>query len=69
MKWIVIKEDPKPDQYIPVIVTDENKFLGIEKRPCYVFKTSEEAMNQARALRKEFNVTSIRIFYTDTNPL
>jgi hypothetical protein len=66
MKWIVLKENPKSDGYIPVIVTDEIRTLRIETRPCYVFFSSEQALQQARLLQKEYRVHSIKIFYSDS---
>lgn len=66
MKWIVLEENPSQDQYIAVMVADENKTLRIEKKPCSIFKTSEEAMYRARQLRELYNVHSIKIFYSDT---
>lgn len=67
MKWIVLIDNPKPDQYIPVVVTDASRTLRIESRPCYVFFSSEQALHRARELQKAYNVNSIKIFYTETN--
>jgi hypothetical protein len=67
MKWIVLEENPKPDQYIAVIAVDEERFLRIESKPCSKFLTSDEALVRARQLKEMFNVKSIRIFYMEGN--
>lgn len=67
MKWIVLEENPTQDQYIAVMVADENKILRIENKPCSIFKTSEEAMCRARHLRDQYKVHNIKIFYSDAN--
>lgn len=63
MKWIVMEENPKPDQYIAVIAVDEERLLRIESKPCSKFETSDEALVRASELRKKYNVKSIRMFY------
>lgn len=65
MKWIVLEENPKPDQYIAVIAVDEERLLRIESKPCSKFQTSDEALVRARELRNLYNVKSIRMFYLD----
>jgi hypothetical protein len=67
MKWIVMEENPKPDQYIAVIAVDEERLLRIESKPCSKFKTSDEALVRANELRKKYNVKSIRMFYLEGN--
>ncbi len=65
MKWIVLEENPKPDQYIAIIATDEQRQLKVESKPYSKFLTSDEALVRARQLRDEFRVKSIRIFYME----
>lgn len=65
MKWIVLEENPLQDQYIAVMVAEENKILRIENKPCSIFKTSEEAMSRARQLREQYKIHSIKVFYAD----
>jgi hypothetical protein len=65
MKWIVLEENPKPDLYIAIIAVDDGRFVEVEKKPCSVFKTNEEALIRARELRSFFNVRNIRIFFVD----
>ncbi len=67
MKWIVMEENPKPDQYIAVIAVDEERLLRIESKPCSKFETSDEALVRASELRKKYNVKSIRMFYLEGN--
>ncbi len=67
MKWIVLEENPKPDQYIAVIAVDEEYFLKIESKPCSKFLTSDEALVRARQLKERFKVKNIRIFYMEGN--
>ncbi len=67
MKWIVLEESPKPDEYIVVLEVDEERFLKIERKPCSKFLTREEAINRARQLKNKFDVMSIRIFYIEGN--
>lgn len=67
MKWIVLEENPKPDQYIAVIAVDEERFLRIESKPCSKFLTNDEALVRARQLKDKFKVKSIRIFYMEGN--
>lgn len=67
MKWIVLEENPKPDLYIAVIAVDEERILKVERKPCSIFLTSDEALIRARQLQEFFKVKSIRIFYMDGN--
>jgi hypothetical protein len=67
MKWIVLEEDPKPDQYIAVIAVEEKRFLKIESKPCSKFLTCDEALVRARQLSKMYSVKSIRMFYLEGN--
>jgi hypothetical protein len=62
MKWIVIEENPKPDNYIAVIATEPDRKLKIEKKPCSVFQSLERAMSRARELREQYKVRNIRLF-------
>lgn len=50
MKWIVLEENPKPDQYIAVIAADDDRVLKVEMRACSYFKTQTEALLRARQL-------------------
>ncbi len=67
MKWIVLEENPKPDLYIAVIAVNEERILKVERKPCSIFLTREEALVRARALRDIFKVKNIRIFYMEGN--
>jgi hypothetical protein len=65
VKWIVLEENPKPDDYIAVMVADTNRNLVLEKRPCSVYIRVEDAMKRARELRQMFSVRKIKLFYMD----
>lgn len=65
MKWIVLEENPKPDQYIAVIAADDDRVLKVEMRACSHFKTQTEALLRARQLREIFQVKDIRVFYLE----
>jgi hypothetical protein len=67
MKWIVLEENPQPDNYIAVMVADEGRVLRAESKPCATFTSSDDALVHARFLRTRFNVRSIRIFYMESN--
>ncbi len=45
MKWIVLEENPQPDNYIAVMVAKEGRILRAESKPCTVFKSSEQALS------------------------
>ena len=66
-KWVVMEENPKPDEYIAVIAVDEHRLPQLKQRPCSTYETSEQALVRARLLREYFNVPSIRIFYIEGN--
>jgi hypothetical protein len=69
MKWIVLEEDPQADDYVAVIVTEEDRVLTVESQPCTIYKSSEEALLRARYLREQFKVSSVRIFYVAASPI
>jgi hypothetical protein len=69
MKWIVLEEDPQADDYVAVIVTEEERVLTVESQPCSIYKSSEEALLRARCLREQFKVSSVRIFYVAPSPM
>jgi hypothetical protein len=66
-KWVVLEENPKPDEYIAVIAVDEDRLAKLEQKPCSLYETSGQALVRARLLREYFNVRSIRIFYFEGN--
>jgi hypothetical protein len=65
MKWIVLEENPKPDNYIAVIITEEMKRLRIESQAHSVYNDSDKALARARQLRDQFGVRMIRVFQND----
>jgi hypothetical protein len=67
MKWIVLEENPQPDNYIAVMVADESRVLRTESKPCAIFKSSDEAILHARQLRELYKVRNIRIFYMESS--
>lgn len=67
MKWIVIEENPKPDDYIAIMVTDDIQKLQIEEKAHSVFHTGDEAMRRAKELKKCFGVKATRIFQWESH--
>jgi hypothetical protein len=63
MKWIVVEDNVQADQYVPVMVVDRERKLNMERRPCAVFYTADEAMAYARKLRDALKARSIKLFY------
>lgn len=63
MKWIVIEENPKPDNYIAVVLTENPTRMKIEKRAHSVFENGDQALERARKLREQYGVKTIRIFH------
>lgn len=45
MKWIVLEENPKPDEYIGVTVTDENLMLQLQGKESFAFLDGDEAID------------------------
>lgn len=66
MKWVVIEDNPKPDEYIAIMVTDENRKLQLQGKTSSTFSNADDAMNRARALRDAFGVRMIRIFHFES---
>lgn len=62
MKWIVLEENPMPDNYIAVLATEPDRKLMFERQPHSVFDSIDAAMERARELRRRYNVRSIRLF-------
>jgi hypothetical protein len=63
MKWIVIEENPKPDDYIAIMVANEVDQLHIEEKAYSVFFTGEEAMSRSILLKQKFGAKTTRIFH------
>jgi hypothetical protein len=42
MKWIVLEKNSQPDNYIAVMVAEEERILRAESKPCAVFKSSDQ---------------------------
>jgi hypothetical protein len=67
MKWIVLEENPKPNNYIAVLVTDQERVLQVESKPCSTYLSNDKALDRARYLREKYDVSNIRIFYIEPN--
>ncbi len=65
MKWVVLEENPKPNDFIAIVLTDKMKKLKIENQMHSVFTNGDEAMIRAREVRDIFGVTMIRIFRSE----
>jgi hypothetical protein len=69
MKWVVLEENPKPDNYIAVVRTDTMKKLQIQSRAHTVYDDGDEALARARQLRDQFGVCIIRIFHSESHSI
>ena len=67
MKWVVLEENPKPDNYIAVVLTETMKKLQIQSRAHTVYENGDEALARARQLRDQFGVRIIRIFLSESH--
>jgi hypothetical protein len=65
MKWIVLEENPMPDNYIAIMAAEADRTLQLEKKQCSVFDSCDKAMDRARELRQKYKVPSIRLFQQD----
>ncbi len=65
MKWIVMEENPKPDNYIAIVLTEKPTKMKIENQAHSVFDNGDQALERARKLREEYGVRTIRIFHHD----
>lgn len=65
MKWIVLEENPKPDNYIAVVLAENEKRLQLQNRPHSVFADRDLALTRAQELRAFFGVRSIRVFQSE----
>jgi hypothetical protein len=59
MKWIVIEEDPRPDQYIAVLPASAKHPTA---RDYSLHDSIAEALERARQLRDKYRLNSIRLF-------
>lgn len=69
MKWVVLEENPKPDNYIAVVLTETMKKLQIQSRAHTVYENGDEALARARQLRDQFGVRIIRIFLSESHSI
>lgn len=67
MKWVVREENPKPDNYIAVVLTETIKKLQIESQAHSIYHDGDEALARARKLRDRFGVRLIRIFRSESH--
>lgn len=67
MRWIVIEENPRPDNYVAVVITDKVRKLSIENHAHSVYDDGEKALARARAVADQFNVRKIRIFHSESH--
>ncbi len=65
VKWIVLEDDPKPDNYIAIMVADETRILIAQRRPCSIYTNDKDAIERARQLRVLFGAKHIRVFHID----
>jgi hypothetical protein len=69
MKWIVLEEDPKPDNYIAVVITETIRKMKIEAQAHSVYRDGDEALARARQLREQYGVKMIRIFNNENHSI
>lgn len=69
MKWVVLEGNPKPDNYIAVVLTETMKKLKLESQAHSVYNDGDEALARARELRDQFGVRLIRIFHSDSHSI
>ncbi len=67
MKWVVLEENPKPDEYIAIMVTDDIQKLQIEEKAHSVFSNGEDALKRALELKVYFGVKTTRIFQWESH--
>lgn len=60
--WIVISEDPRPDNYIAILEMSNLNSLS-SNITGEIFRNIEEAVNHAEVLRKRYRVHGLRLFY------
>ncbi len=64
MFWIVQKDHPKPENYIPVFIKSappDDRFSNLEK--FRVFKSEKAAYQYANEIRSAFGIRNIRLFH------
>ncbi|MCU0321035.1 MAG: hypothetical protein MUE72_01390 [Chitinophagaceae bacterium] len=61
VRWLVIDENPKPDNYIPIFETTSKTILYSEKSN-KVYDDKNDAIKQAQTLKDKYNVSRIKIF-------
>lgn len=69
MKWVVLEENPNPDNYIVVVFAEKSKKLRIESFTHSVFTDENKALERARQVRDQFGVSMIRIFYSESRSM
>ena len=68
MKWIVLEDNPKPDNYIGIIMLSDGQPASIDKNTPYsVFFDRQAAISRAFELKERYQVKGIRIFYPEGN--
>ncbi len=68
MKWVVLEDNPKPDNYIGVIMLGDGQPININKNTAYtVFFNRQAAISRALELKRRYEVKGIRIFYPEGN--
>ncbi|MCU0420177.1 MAG: hypothetical protein MUC38_11050 [Cyclobacteriaceae bacterium] len=66
MKWIVIEENPKPDQYIAVLPASADRPTPLSHS---VHTNISAAIERARQLRDKYRLSSIRLFQPDSHSI
>lgn len=67
MIWIIVDENPWPDEYIQVIVKQKADTTELLKQfeSIKLFDNEESAFDYAKEIKEKFKANTIRIFYPE----
>ncbi|WPP52032.1 hypothetical protein [Catalinimonas niigatensis] len=60
--WLVDEEDPRPDQYIAILICENEMIERANKKAYKKCHNAKEALSTASELKKKYGVKQIRIF-------
>jgi len=66
MKWLVLEDNPKPDNYIGIIALRDEQKVDLDESTAYtLYHNRKEAVSRAFALKERYQVRGIRIFFSE----
>lgn len=66
MLWIVQKDNPKPEKYIPIFIRTSKKEEQFSDTDRFVvFNSKKAALAYASQLKKNYTASTIRLFYEE----